>query len=238
MGLIGTLLFALAVALPGRITLPVNVPVDPDAPEARDWLLDELSKDRYQATQPNLFDQFADWLNRLLDGIRISGDGAGGPIGLIIVIAVIAAILVVAFLVYGRPRLNRRSTVTGALFGDDDVRDAADLRLAAERAAASGDYTAAIVELFRSLARGLAEREIVHTYPGTTAREFATRAGRVFVDASGRLGEAAAVFDGVRYLDSAGTVEQWKALVTLERDLRSARPPVDRVLTTAPGPTP
>ena len=39
------------------------------------------------------------------------------------------------------------------------------MRRAAERAAAAGDYTTAIAELFRALARGLAERTVVTTHP-------------------------------------------------------------------------
>ena len=39
--------------------LPWHVPVDPEPPEARQWLVDELSKPQYQAAKPTLFDQIA-----------------------------------------------------------------------------------------------------------------------------------------------------------------------------------
>ena len=46
-----------------------DVPVVPDAPEARDWLLEELSKPEYAAARPSLFDilsqRFFEWLLRL-----------------------------------------------------------------------------------------------------------------------------------------------------------------------------
>lgn len=213
------------------LPLPFDVPIDPDAPEARQWLLDELSKQQYQEAKPTFLDLLAqkvlEWLGDVIDWL--SGNGAAGPrtdvpLWLLAVLIPIAIILVIAFLLYGLPRLNRRSSVTGALFGDDDARDAASMRRDAERAAAAGDYTTAIAELFRSLARGLAERTLVSTYPGTTAREFARRAAIVFPAEAERLTAAAVDFDGVRYLDREGTPEQWTAMVALDQKLRTARP--------------
>ncbi len=213
------------------LPLPFDVPVDPDAPEAREWLLDELSKQPYQAAQPTFIDRLAQqvlqWLGDLIDWL--TGNGTAGPqtdvpVWLFAILIPLAIILLVAFLLYGLPRLNRRSSVTGALFGDDDARDAASMRRAAERAAAAGDYTTAIAELFRSIARGLAERTLVATFPGTTAREFSRRAAVVFPAEAERVTAAARDFDGVRYLDREGTAEQWAAMVALEQKLRSARP--------------
>ncbi|MCU1636561.1 MAG: rane protein, partial [Cryobacterium sp.] len=44
-----------------------RIPVDPDAPEAQQWLRDELAEAPYQAAQPTWFDRvsqgFFDWLN-------------------------------------------------------------------------------------------------------------------------------------------------------------------------------
>jgi hypothetical protein len=213
-----------------RLAVPIDVPVDPDAPEAREWLLDELSKQQYQAATPTFLDlvaqQILNWLQDALDWLSgATGDGptTDVPVWLLAVLIPVVLILVLAFLIYGLPRLNRRSRVTGALFGEDDVRDAVSLRKAAERAAAAGDYSTAIAELFRSIARGLAERTLVSTFPGTTAREFARRAAVAFPGEADPLARAALDFDGVRYLERVGTVEQWDAMVTLERRLRTAR---------------
>ena len=87
----------------------------------------------------------------------------------------------------------------------------------------SGDYSTAIAELFRAIARGMAEREVLTTFPGTTATDFASRSGRVFPAQAERLVTAAQVFDGVRYLDRVGTAEQYATIASLERDLRNAR---------------
>ncbi len=213
------------------LAVPVDVPVDPDAPEARDWLLDELSKQPYQEAKPTFIDllaqQILNWFQGLIDwlgGATGGGQRTDVPVWLLAILIPVALILVLAFLIYGLPRLNRRSSVSGALFGDDDVRDAVSLRRAAERAAAAGDYSTAIVELFRSIARGLGERTRVSTFPGTTSREFARRAAIAFPGEAGPLATAALDFDGVRYLEQTGTVEQWDAMVALERRLRTARP--------------
>jgi hypothetical protein len=210
------------------IVLPVDLPVDPDGPTARQWLLDELAKPPYRAAQPTPFDllvkQIQDWINSLIEGLgSVQIPGVGNLLGLVAIVVVIV-ILVVAFLVFGLPRITRRSAANGELFGDDDTRDAATMRRDAERAAASGDYTAAIAELFRALARGLDERTLVSVFPGSTAGDVASRAAAVFPDAAARLHAAARAFDEVRYLDTTGTAAHWEQLVALERELRTARP--------------
>lgn len=218
------------------ILLPFDIPVDPDAPEARDWLADELSKAPYQAAKPTFLDliaqQIFSWFDDLVDWLSGAGGapGAGGvPIWILAVLVPVAIIAVLAFLVYGIPRLNRRSRVTGTLFGEDDDRDAAGMRRAAQEAADAGDLTTAIAELFRALARGLAERSLVTTHPGTTASAFARRAAEMFPAEADDLRARAGDFDAVRYLGHPGSREQWDALRALESRLRTARPALERV---------
>ncbi len=209
--------------------LPSDVPVDPDAPDAAQWLIDELSKAPYQAAQPTLFDRIAkavsDWFSSLQLG-NVEGPPA---LGLTVVIVLVAAAIVAAIVIFGLPRLNRRSKVAGSLFGDEDARTAARIRQDAERAAAAGDYSTAVMEIFRSIARGLAERTVVTTSPGTTAHSFAARTAELFPAHAGRLETSADAFDGVRYLDRTGTREQYEHIADLERDLRTAKSPLDAV---------
>jgi len=201
-----------------------SVPVDPDAPEAQEWLKDELAKPPYVEAQPSWFDRLAgaivDWFQSLELG------GAQGPpaLGSLIIIVVVAVALVILFLVFGLPRLNRRSRVTGSLFGDDDARTAAAMRKDAEAAARANDFALAIAEMFRAIARGLAERTILTTSPGTTAHDFARRAGRLFPDQSIELDGASIAFDDVRYLGREGTPEQYASVAALEQSLRTAKP--------------
>ncbi|HAM27937.1 MAG TPA: hypothetical protein DCP11_14895 [Microbacteriaceae bacterium] len=204
---------------------PFDVPVDPDAAQAQQWIITELAKPQYQAAQPTWFDRlsaaFWEWVKSLTVGV-------GGPFQAPVLAGaavVVLAVVVVAFLIFGVPRLNRRSAVTGALFGVGDDRDAAAMRRAANAAAEQHDWTPAIEEMFRSIARGLAERTILTTTPGTTAHDFAARAGAIFAPLAGALAATAAVFDQVRYLDGEGTEADYRRAAELEAELRATRPP-------------
>lgn len=204
--------------------LPWDVPVDPEPPEAKQWLVDELSKPQYQAAKPTLFDQIAKAISDWFASLQIGSVEGPPAFGFGVLLVLVVAAIVVAFLIFGVPRLNRRSRVAGELFGEDDDRSSADMRGDASAAASRGDYATAIAELFRALARGLAERTIVTVTPGTTARGFAGRAGVTFPLAADRLMAAADAFDGVRYLGHAGSAEEYERLVVLEAELRTARP--------------
>ena len=200
-----------------------DVPVAPDSAQAQRWVIQELSKAEYRAAQPTWFDRaskaFWDWLQSLkIDGVA----GAQAPILIVALIVIIAAV-VAAFVIFGSPRLNRRSAMSGTLFGDDDTRDAAAIRRSAEDAATRSDWVLAIEEIFRCIARGLAERTLVTVSPGTTARDFAARAGVLLPGFSQRLSAAASAFDEVRYLGGSGTEAAYGDAARLEQDLRTFR---------------
>lgn len=211
-----------------RLPLPWDVPVDPGAPDATEWLINELSKPVYQAAQPTLFDRISKAVSDWLSSLQLGSVEGPPALGFGVVAALVIGALVVAFLIFGLPRLNRRSAVSGSLFGEDDARTAARIRQDAERAASGGDFSTAVVELFRAIARGLAERTIVSTTPGTTARGFASRAGLTFPSLAEALVESAVAFDEVRYLERAGTREQYESIAGLERSLRAATPALEK----------
>jgi hypothetical protein len=215
------------------ILFPFDIPVQPDAGPARRLVIAELSKPEYRAAQPTLFDRLSSDFFTWLMSIRIQANGASqGPILLVVGIVIVVAIIA-AYLAFGPPRLNRRSTI-GVLFGEDDQRDATAMRRAAEDAARAGDYTLAIEERFRAIARGLAERTIVTVTPGTTAVGFASRASTSFPPFSDRLSAAATSFDGVRYLGVIGTEEAYRELADLDGDLAGSRPRLPEFATSAP----
>jgi hypothetical protein len=205
------------------IVLPATVPVQPDAGTARRWLLDELAKPAYAAAQPSPFDRavqaFLTWFTSLFD----VGGSRTPPVLLAIAIAVVVALLVVALLLFGLPRRNRRSA-GGALFGADDRRTADDMRRASEAALARQDWSLAVLERFRALARGLDERTLVAVFPGTTATAFATAAARTFPPEHGELQDAAQLFDAVRYADEAATREDALSVAALDDRLAASRP--------------
>jgi hypothetical protein len=203
--------------------LPAAVPVQPDAGTARRWVLEELAKPAYQAAQPTPIDRavqaFLTWFTGLFD-VR---NGDTPPVLLAVGIGVVVAVLVVALLLFGLPRVNRRSRA-GALFGEDDRRSAADMRRAAEAALARGDFSLAVLERFRALARGLDERTLVAVFPGTTATAFVRAAARAFPAEHGELRVAAELFDGVRYADERASREDALAVAALDDRLAAARP--------------
>ena len=204
------------------ISVLLDVPVEPDSDEAREWLINELAKPPYQAAKPTLFDQIAKAIQDWLSSLTV-GDAQGPPaLGIGVLLVVVAVAIVVAILIFGIPRLNRRSKVAGSLFGEDDARSAENMRRDAEAAAARADYSTAIAEMFRSIARGLAERTILSTLPGTTALGFARSAGSLFPRHADETTVAARSFDDVRYLGREGTAEQYEQVAALERELRSA----------------
>lgn len=206
------------------ITLPVVVPVEPDPGTARRWLLNELAKPAYAAAEPSPFDRavqaFLSWFTGLFDA---KGSNTP-PILLAVAIVLVAAALVAALLLFGLPRINRRSA-TAALFGTDDRRSAEVLRRAAEAAMARADFSLAVLERFRALARGLDERTLVAVFPGTTASAFAASASRTFPAEHGELRLAAELFDAVRYADDVATREDALSIFALDDRLTAARPP-------------
>jgi hypothetical protein len=203
---------------------PFDVPLDPDAPEAHQWLVDELSKAEYQASKPTWFEILAGQIRDWLSNLTVGGGGSPPEFGVLAIVIGVVIALVIAFLVFGLPRLNRKSRVTGAIFGEEDERTSVQLRAAADAAAKRGEFDSAIADMFRAIARGLAERAVLTTTPGTTAHDFGQRAGQSFPSRTEQLAAGAQAFDDVRYLGREGTRQQFDELATLERGLRTAKP--------------
>lgn len=201
-------------------------PVTPDGDEAREWAERELSDPAYAEAQPTAFDRIARAILEFLGSLfstDVSG-GWGSTFALIAAITV-AALIIVALLVWGLPRARRRAAAPVAtLFGESDERGADDLRRAAASAADAGRWDEALILRFRALARGLAERGAVSTPPGATVHAFARSAGRVFPAAADELESAASAFDDVRYLRRPGSRDDYEQLRRLDEQLMAARP--------------
>jgi hypothetical protein len=198
----------------------VSAPLSPSADEARRLLRDELARSEYQSSKPGLLDRVAsafwDWVSSLR-----FGPVSGTPAFLLVLLLVAAVVvLLVVFLVYGRPRLNRRGHAEGELFGQSDSRTADALLAAADRAAATGDFALAIEEAYRSIARELDERGVLSTPPGTTARAFAVRVSALSPDRSDEILAAGRSFDEVRYLERPGTESAYRQIRELAAALR------------------
>lgn len=203
-----------------RALVLTAVPVTPDGQQARDWLANELAKPEYQSAKPTWFDYLARAVAQWFESLNFGNVAGPSGLGMLVIGVTVLALIVIAFLVFGRPRVNQRSGSVPSLFGENDQRTAFAMRLAADLASQRGDYALAITELFRALATGLAERGVVSVTPGTTAHDFGVRASEVFPPQAAALSEAAATFDGVRYLGRSGAEEQYRRLVALEAALR------------------
>jgi hypothetical protein len=207
----------------------VSAPLTPSADEARRLLVTELAKPDYGSSQPSLVDRIATALMDWIGSLRF-GSVQGAPAFLLVALLVLVTVgVVVLVLVYGVPRRRRRSAAEAALFGDDDTRSADALRASAAAAARSGDFAQATVEMFRAIARDLAERGALTTAPGTTARTFATRTAALFPEHSEAVLAAGRAFDEVRYLDRPGSEADYASVRDLDRDLQRAT--VSRVST-------
>ena len=211
------------IALRGLGGAWLEIPVTPDAPEARRWLREELAKAPYDAARPTWFDRLSQAILDWFSSLTFVGDGGGGWVPVVVTLVVVA-LLVAAILIFGLPRRTRRRRQPAGLFAADEHRSADQMRRAAATAAAALDWTLAGEEAFRALAQGLAERTIVRPTPGTTAHSVAELAAAAFPAERARLREAAGLFEGVRYLGAAGTERDYRTVLALDTDLAAARP--------------
>jgi hypothetical protein len=204
-------------------------PLTPDDDTARRWLSGELSKPEYAAARPSWFDllsqKVADWFDSLDFG------GTGGAPGWLAVIgaAIVVVLIALAVLRFGLPRLSRRRRDAAATGEVADARSVAELRAAADRAAAQGDWARAVIERFRALAGALAERTVVAVRPGTTAHEVALQAAAAFPAEAAALREAADTFDAARYLGRRQDRAAHERLRALDERLRRAAPAFEAV---------
>ncbi|GAA4165482.1 DUF4129 domain-containing protein [Gryllotalpicola daejeonensis] len=200
-------------------------PLTPDDDTARRWLTNELSKPEYASARPNWFDLVSQRIAEWFGSLHVKG--VGGPSGLwlaVILAAIVLVIIVLAFLRYGRPRLNRRRSADRLGGEVADTRTADELRAAADRAAAQGDWSLAVLERFRAIAASLAERTVISVRPGTTAHEVALEASVVFPAEGAPLRDAADTFDGARYLGRPQDGAAHERLRALDERLRRATP--------------
>ncbi|MBB2976312.1 hypothetical protein FHX49_001886 [Microbacterium endophyticum] len=202
-------------------TLLTAVPLIPDGDEARGWAEDELSRSAYEIARPTAFDRavsgFVDFVERILN-TEVSG-GWGRSLAIIAVLVVIA-LIIVGFLIWGRPRARVRvHPHTAELFGVRETRSAAELRNAAQDLASEKKWSEAIVVRFRALALSLTERGLIETPPGTTAQGFARRAARIVPSHGKALVHAATLFDDIRYLRRNGEERHYAQLAEIDEAL-------------------
>ncbi|MFJ7997147.1 DUF4129 domain-containing protein [Streptomyces sp. NPDC096310] len=203
-------------------------PLDTPRLPAREAAERELSKPMYHENDPNLLERalarIGEWIGRLFDAA--SGAAPGGPLGLVVVILIVAALCAALWWRLGTP--GRQPAATGTLF-DDGPRSAAQHRTTAEAHAAAHRWTEAVQERMRAIVRSLEERALLDPRPGRTADEAASEAGRTLPGHADRLRTAAREFDDVTYGGRSADERTYLRLRELDTDLERAKPHLNTV---------
>lgn len=203
--------------------LAADVPVDPNAEQARAWLEAELVDPIYH-DQPSLLERLIAWFMEQLDlaGRAISTLNVG--VAAIVTLAVILVIVAIGLLVAGPIRRTRRTARPSADVLGDDLRTAAELRAAADAHAAAGRFGPAVLDRFRAILRSLEERAILDPRPGRTADEAAMLAGDRLPALAGDLSRAGRLFDDVCYGDAEADAVAAGWMRDLDTAVARARP--------------
>lgn len=184
------------------IGLPGDVPVTPDADEARRWAVEELAKRIYHEEE-SLLERL--W-NAIFDFFRSFLQSVGGvlnetppavTIGFIVLVLLVAVAL--ALWLGGRVQLARKRRVEQDAVLEHDDRTAVQLTRAADEAATAGDFHAAVLQRFRAIIRDLDERGLLEDRPGLTAREATRLASAALPHLTAEFSAAADLFCDARY---------------------------------------
>lgn len=191
--------------------------IDIDRDPAHQAAQRELAKPIYP--KGSLTQRLHEWIHELL--FRLVEKGSDVPGGWFTV-SVLLALLIVAIVIAVRVARRTMRTHHG---GDYQLFDTGQLsadqhRVAAERFAAEGNWTAAIRHRLRAVARGLEETEILDPAPGRTANELARDAGARVPHLAFELSQAATVFNDVTYGQRPGTPAAYQMIVDLDDHLR------------------
>ncbi len=195
--------------------------LDPSPDQAREWLTRELARPEYP--HPSLLDRFLSWLGEKLDGLVSLATGSGvGTLVAVVVAAVVALVLLASL-----SRVRRDPSTEPVAAGVLDLPDTADrLRRGAEDALADGRPGDAVADAARALARRCVERGLLEDAPGRTTHEVYADVAARFADRAAALEAAADLFDRVVYGRRAARVDEARALLDLEDEVRRTRPGV------------
>jgi hypothetical protein len=204
------------------IAFLAEVPVDIDRDPARLRAIEELRDPGYAAAQPGLVQRVMAWLGKRIGELFDALSSVpGGPLGLVLVLALIVLLIVVVRLRVGK--LGRAASSPGQVFRGRR-QSAAEYRKAAAEAAARGEFSDAVRDRFRALVRGMEERALLDVRSGRTADEAVVEAGRFLPELAAELTVGARLFDDVHYGGRPGTEAGYRLLSDLDDQVRGARP--------------
>jgi hypothetical protein len=175
-------------------------------------------------------------LGRLLSRVFDAGSALPGGMWSTIALLIALGLVIVGVILWIRPARPGRGSTGAVLAGP--LLSSGDHRRLADRHAAEGDYSAAIIDRVRAVAAGLEERRLLAAQPGRTADELAAQAGLAMPELAADLATAASLFDDVRYGGRDGSrsgYEQVCQLDTLLQGRRVGSVDVPLPVATAPG---
>ncbi len=182
----------------------------------------ELSKPIYHPHQP-LTQRILNGIADLLNDLSRAGRSFPGGWWAAVALAALLAVLITVVLSRTGP-LARSRRAAGQLMAGPGTLSAADHRQRAGRLAAAGDYTGAIVERVRAIARELDERAVLTPRAGRTADEMAGEAGAALPSEAAALRGAALMFDDICYGERPGTQEGYGQVRELDARISEAVP--------------
>jgi len=203
--------------------LPTDVPVHVGRDEARAAAVRELLAPIYHRDEPTIYDRARTWLGKELARLIQFAVAVtpGGPWGILVLVVVVGSIVALVLWRRGAParsHARRPFALRGA-----DLRSAEEMRAAAERAAAAGDWTLAVQERFRAVVRGLEQRTVIERRPGWTADEAARASGAALPGLAAALMGCARTFDEVTYGGHAADASAYATVADLDEQARHAR---------------
>jgi Domain of unknown function (DUF4129) len=182
----------------------------------------ELSKAIYHRHE-SLAQRLLDEINRLLNDLYGAGKSFPGGWWAVVALAALTALAVTLVLTRLGP-LARAHREAGSLVPGGQPLSAADHRQRAARLASAGDYSAAILEAVRGIARQLEERAVLSPRLGRTADEIAAEAGLALPAEASALRDAAQLFDDICYGERPGTAAGYQLVQALDTRLQTTRP--------------
>ncbi|ANN20379.1 hypothetical protein SD37_35540 [Amycolatopsis orientalis] len=200
-----------------------DVPVDIDRDTARLRATEELSGSAYQAAKPSWLSEAFNWVLEKLLGFFDTVDSAvpGGIFAVVLLLVVLIVLIVVIRLRSGPLATSARAE--RAVFAGRR-KASREHRVAAEAAAARGDFDDAVREMFRAVVRSLEERALLDEKSGRTADEAALEAGRLLPDVADALRVGARLFDDVHYGGIPAAESGYRSLSELDERCRRSRP--------------
>lgn len=209
----------LAGFVPG---LAAEVPVVPDADQAREWAREELADPIYHQ-RPSLLNQAIDWIIEQLGKMFEAAGNVDVRLASVVLFVLLVVGVVIVLAVAGPVRRARRQRESVQVFADDD-RTAAEMRASADAFAAAGRWNEATLDRFRAILRSLEERAVLDERPGWTADEATAVAASVLPPCADDLRAASRLFDDVCYGDRAAQPDDDAWLRGVDQRVQDARP--------------